>query len=123
GLGLALLASRSGPPFAAPRVTVVETAETRTVGTDAAFRFDRQTFGQYTLLVQSVNRPDAREGITYAADSQVHNVILPVSFAGAVRGLPDAQPPYLVCDIGGGSPELVLGDGASLGGGMDSAGP
>jgi exopolyphosphatase/guanosine-5'-triphosphate,3'-diphosphate pyrophosphatase len=36
-----------------------------------------------------------------------------LSFTGAVRGLPDASPPYLVCDIGGGSTELVLGDGAS----------
>jgi exopolyphosphatase/guanosine-5'-triphosphate,3'-diphosphate pyrophosphatase len=43
-----------------------------------------------------------------------------LSFTGAVRGLPDAQPPYLVCDIGGGSTELVLGDGAA---GRDAAGP
>src|SRR5215475_11672662 len=35
-----------------------------------------------------------------------------LSFDGAVRGLPDAKPPYLVCDIGGGSTELVLGAGA-----------
>ena len=63
-----------------------------------------------------------RESPTQPTVSQVHKVILPVSFAGAVRGLPDAQPPYLVCDIGGGSTEMVLGDGASLGGGMDSAG-
>jgi exopolyphosphatase/guanosine-5'-triphosphate,3'-diphosphate pyrophosphatase len=33
-----------------------------------------------------------------------------LSFAGAVRGLPtDAEPPYLVVDIGGGSTEFVLG--------------
>ncbi len=31
-----------------------------------------------------------------------------LSFAGAVRGLP-GEPPFLVCDIGGGSTELVLG--------------
>src|SRR5262249_37154270 len=36
-----------------------------------------------------------------------------LSFTGAVRGLPAAAPPYLVCDIGGGSTELVLGDGDS----------
>ena len=34
-----------------------------------------------------------------------------LSFDGAVRGLPaDAQAPYLVVDIGGGSTEFVLGD-------------
>jgi exopolyphosphatase / guanosine-5'-triphosphate,3'-diphosphate pyrophosphatase len=33
-----------------------------------------------------------------------------LSFAGAVRGLPaDAEPPYLVVDIGGGSTEFVVG--------------
>jgi exopolyphosphatase/guanosine-5'-triphosphate,3'-diphosphate pyrophosphatase len=33
-----------------------------------------------------------------------------LSFTGAVRGLPsDAEPPYLVVDIGGGSTEFVLG--------------
>jgi exopolyphosphatase/guanosine-5'-triphosphate,3'-diphosphate pyrophosphatase len=36
-----------------------------------------------------------------------------LSFTGALRGLPpDAQPPYLVVDIGGGSTEFVLGKAA-----------
>jgi exopolyphosphatase / guanosine-5'-triphosphate,3'-diphosphate pyrophosphatase len=36
-----------------------------------------------------------------------------LSFAGATRGLPpSAQAPYLVVDIGGGSTEVVVGDGA-----------
>jgi exopolyphosphatase / guanosine-5'-triphosphate,3'-diphosphate pyrophosphatase len=36
-----------------------------------------------------------------------------LSYAGATRGLPsDLPPPYLVVDIGGGSTEFVLGDGA-----------
>ena len=35
-----------------------------------------------------------------------------LSFAGAVRGLRGAQPPYLVVDIGGGSTEFVLGEQA-----------
>lgn len=35
-----------------------------------------------------------------------------LSFTGAVRGLPtDAEPPYLVVDIGGGSTEFVVGTG------------
>jgi exopolyphosphatase/guanosine-5'-triphosphate,3'-diphosphate pyrophosphatase len=34
-----------------------------------------------------------------------------LSFTGAVRGLPaDAEPPYLVVDIGGGSTEFVVGE-------------
>ncbi|MEV6965635.1 Ppx/GppA phosphatase family protein [Hamadaea sp. NPDC051192] len=36
-----------------------------------------------------------------------------LSFAGAVRGL-DAEPPFLVVDIGGGSTEFVLGDDAGV---------
>jgi len=38
-----------------------------------------------------------------------------LSFAGAVRGLPvDAEPPFLVVDIGGGSTEFVLGDATGV---------
>ena len=41
-----------------------------------------------------------------SGDEEAH-----LSFTGAVRGLPaDAQPPYLVVDIGGGSTEFVVGD-------------
>ncbi|HLV74408.1 MAG TPA: Ppx/GppA phosphatase family protein, partial [Vulgatibacteraceae bacterium] len=37
-----------------------------------------------------------------------------LSFLGATRGLPaDAQPPYLVVDIGGGSTEFVLGSSSA----------
>lgn len=36
-----------------------------------------------------------------------------LSFVGAVRGLTGAESPYLVVDIGGGSTEVVLGDGAA----------
>jgi exopolyphosphatase/guanosine-5'-triphosphate,3'-diphosphate pyrophosphatase len=36
-----------------------------------------------------------------------------LSFAGAIRGL-DAEPPFLVVDIGGGSTEFVLGDAAGI---------
>ncbi|MBV8995036.1 MAG: carboxypeptidase regulatory-like domain-containing protein, partial [Pseudonocardiales bacterium] len=64
-------------PVAGAKVTVVETGEARTVGADAAFRFESLAFGRYTLLVQAENQQDVREEINYAADSQVHNVILP----------------------------------------------
>ena len=37
-----------------------------------------------------------------------------LSYAGATRGLGDARSPVLVVDIGGGSSELVLGDGATV---------
>lgn len=37
-----------------------------------------------------------------------------LSFDGATRGLSDAVPPALVCDLGGGSTELVRGDAAGL---------
>ncbi|HEY0904346.1 MAG TPA: Ppx/GppA phosphatase family protein [Marmoricola sp.] len=36
------------------------------------------------------------------------------SFAGATRALPDVDAPVLVLDIGGGSTELILGDGTSV---------
>jgi exopolyphosphatase / guanosine-5'-triphosphate,3'-diphosphate pyrophosphatase len=42
-----------------------------------------------------------------------------LSFAGAVAGLPDAASPVLVADIGGGSTELVLGNGALAAHSMD----
>lgn len=39
-----------------------------------------------------------------------------LSFTGAVRGLAGAEPPFLVCDIGGGSTELVVGSPGPAGG-------
>jgi exopolyphosphatase / guanosine-5'-triphosphate,3'-diphosphate pyrophosphatase len=33
-----------------------------------------------------------------------------LSYAGATRGLPPGEAPFLVCDLGGGSTELVAGD-------------
>ncbi|GAB3047800.1 Ppx/GppA phosphatase family protein [Sediminivirga luteola] len=37
-----------------------------------------------------------------------------LSFDGATRGLTGAEAPYLVCDLGGGSTELVLGDDSGV---------
>lgn len=75
----------------AERVRVVATSATR----DAANR------SEFTALVHGLLgvRPEVISGEEEAR----------LSFTGAVRGLPDAEPPYLVCDIGGGSTELVLG--------------
>jgi len=85
----------------AGRVRMVATSATR----DAANAADFRDMVRATLGVDP-------EVITGAQEARL-------SFTGAVRGLPDAQLPYLVCDIGGGSTELVLGAGAA---GMD-AGP
>lgn len=52
---------------------------------------------------------EARLGVTPEVLSGAEEARL--SFAGATRSLLDAEPPLLVIDIGGGSTELVLGDG------------
>lgn len=62
---------------AAARVTVVETGRQATADATGGFAFDGLDFGAYTLLVQVTNQPDVRTPVQYAADSQVHNVILP----------------------------------------------
>jgi hypothetical protein len=64
-------------PVAGATVTVVETGDNRTVGGDAAFSFADLAFGEYTLLVRVPNRPEVRAPVAYAADDQIHNVVLP----------------------------------------------
>jgi exopolyphosphatase / guanosine-5'-triphosphate,3'-diphosphate pyrophosphatase len=78
------------------RVRLVATSATR----DAANR------EEFAALVRE------RFGIEPEVISGAEEAAL--SFAGAVAGLP-AGPPYLVCDIGGGSTELVSGSGAVSG--------
>jgi exopolyphosphatase / guanosine-5'-triphosphate,3'-diphosphate pyrophosphatase len=82
----------------AERIRMVATSATR----DAANRDDFQAMVLDTLGTE----PEVITGMEEAA----------LSFTGAVRGLgPDAPPaPYLVCDIGGGSTELVHGTDAVL---------
>jgi hypothetical protein len=63
-------------PLAGAKVTLVETGATRTVGPDGLFGFMGLAFGPYELLVQRPGHPDVRTPITYAADSQLHNVIV-----------------------------------------------
>jgi hypothetical protein len=64
-------------PVAGAKVTVVETGDNSTGGPDAAFSFAGIAFGEYTLLVEVAGRPEVRAPVGYAADNQVHNVILP----------------------------------------------
>jgi exopolyphosphatase / guanosine-5'-triphosphate,3'-diphosphate pyrophosphatase len=77
----------------ASAVRMVATSATR----DAANR------DEFTTMVHRVlgAEPEVISGAEEAA----------LSFAGAVAGLPDAVSPVLVADIGGGSTELVLGNG------------
>jgi exopolyphosphatase / guanosine-5'-triphosphate,3'-diphosphate pyrophosphatase len=76
----------------ASAVRMVATSATR----DAANR------AEFVEMVGAVLGADP-EVITGAEEAEL-------SFAGALAGLPDAQPPVLVADIGGGSTELVLGN-------------
>jgi exopolyphosphatase / guanosine-5'-triphosphate,3'-diphosphate pyrophosphatase len=76
----------------ASAVRMVATSATR----DAANR------AEFVQMVRAVLGADP-EVITGAEEAGL-------SFAGALAGLPDAQPPVLVADIGGGSTELVLGN-------------
>jgi len=76
----------------ASAVRMVATSATR----DAANR------AEFVEMVRAVLGADP-EVITGAEEAEL-------SFAGALAGLPHAQPPVLVADIGGGSTELVLGD-------------
>ncbi|MGW5670648.1 Ppx/GppA phosphatase family protein [Micromonospora sp. NPDC003776] len=76
----------------ADRVRMCATSATR----DAANAADFRNMVEQTLGV-------APEVVTGDEEARL-------SFTGAVRGLPaDAEPPYLVVDIGGGSTEFVVG--------------
>jgi exopolyphosphatase/guanosine-5'-triphosphate,3'-diphosphate pyrophosphatase len=76
----------------AERIRMVATSATR----DASNAVEFQRMVTRTLGVE----PEVITG-----EQEAH-----LSFTGAVRGLPaDAEPPYLVVDIGGGSTEFVVG--------------
>jgi len=85
----------------ASAVRMVATSATR----DAANR------DEFTTMVHRVlgAEPEVITGAEEAA----------LSFAGAVAGLPGAASPVLVADIGGGSTELVLGNGELAAHSMD----
>jgi len=76
----------------AQRVRMVATSATRDASNATEF---------HDMVVSTLGAPP--EVITGDEEARL-------SFLGATRGLPaDAQPPYLVIDIGGGSTEFVLG--------------
>ncbi|MCW3815396.1 Ppx/GppA family phosphatase [Micromonospora sp. DR5-3] len=78
--------------FGAERVRMCATSASRDASNAAEFR---------AMVEQTLGVPP--EVVTGDEEARL-------SFAGAVRGLPaDAQPPYLVVDIGGGSTEFVVG--------------
>ena len=77
------------------RVRMVATSATRDAANGADFA---------TMVEQTLGQPP--EVVTGDEEARL-------SFTGAVRGLPaGTRTPYLVVDIGGGSTEFVLGDGA-----------
>lgn len=64
-------------PLPGTPVTVVENGAATTADRLGRFTFGGLDFGPYTLLVRVAGRPDLRKPVTYAADAQVHDVILP----------------------------------------------
>jgi exopolyphosphatase / guanosine-5'-triphosphate,3'-diphosphate pyrophosphatase len=79
----------------AERVRMVATSATR----------DAENRAEFVAMVHEVlgAEPEVISGTEEAE----------LSFTGAVAGLPEVARPLLVADIGGGSTELVLGDGSS----------
>jgi hypothetical protein len=65
-------------PVPAATVTVAETGAEATTGATGDFAFPGLAFGAYTLRASAAGRPDQQVPVTYAADSQVHDII----FAG-----------------------------------------
>jgi hypothetical protein len=64
-------------PVAGVSVTVAETGGQVTSAPDGGFAVAGLAFGTYTLHVQAAGQPGQQVPVTYAADSQIHNVILP----------------------------------------------
>jgi hypothetical protein len=64
-------------PVAGATVAVAETGGHVISGPDGGFSFAGLAFGTYTLRVQAGGDADQQVPVTYAAGSQIHNVILP----------------------------------------------
>jgi hypothetical protein len=58
-------------------VTVTESGTQQSTDADGQFSFGGLPFGAYTLNVQMTGIPSQQLPVTYAVDSQIHNVILP----------------------------------------------
>jgi hypothetical protein len=63
-------------PVVGALVSLAELGRDQTVGPDGRFSFPGLAFGPYELVVQRDGAPDVHTPIVYAADSQLHNVIL-----------------------------------------------
>jgi hypothetical protein len=63
-------------PVAAAAVTVVETGAQTTSAATGEFAFAGLDFGSYTLRVQPAGRPAEQAAVTYAAEHQLHTVVL-----------------------------------------------
>lgn len=63
-------------PVSAAAVTVVETGAQSTSAANGEFVFAGLDFGSYTLRVQPSGRPAEQVAVTYAADHQLHTVVL-----------------------------------------------
>jgi uncharacterized protein DUF4255/carboxypeptidase family protein len=68
---------RALAPVPGATVTVAGTSEQRTTDGEGGFAFADLPFGSYSLAVQVSGQPAQQVAVTYAADSQIHNVILP----------------------------------------------
>jgi hypothetical protein len=64
-------------PVAGATVTVAETGAQQTSDAAGRFTFVGLQPGTYTLNVQVTGQPNQQLSVTYAADTQIHNVILP----------------------------------------------
>jgi len=63
-------------PVGGATVSLAGTSLSQSVGPDGRFAFRGLAFGPYELVVLRAGHPDAHTPITYAADSQLHNVIV-----------------------------------------------
>src|SRR5438552_2237263 len=114
---------------AVPDPVLVDVSRSREAGFDAggravdrwprrrarALRAERIRVGATSAVRDVSNRDELEEAVRRTAGSELEVITgeqeAALSFLGATRGL-DAPSPFLVLDIGGGSTEFVVGEGA-----------
>ncbi|MGV9385763.1 Pvc16 family protein [Nonomuraea sp. NPDC003707] len=64
-------------PVPGATVTVTETGDQVTSGRDGGFAVAGLGFGAYHLRVQAADHPDRQVSVNYAAEAQIHDVVLP----------------------------------------------